>query len=449
MLLVVDAPELGAVTLDQLEVVVRAGEKQRTQTFFDQALRLPSTVGVSLPEADDAPAQEITLHLRATWDGGDVRPVPLSATLTRRQGGSLRMARTVSLRRPCLGPCPGPGQRQHAAMAYDERTGRVVLFGGSRGEGGPVLDDTWEWDGTAWMEISSPLRPPARAGHAMAFDPQRARPLLFGGGVPRITGAGTSWSPLGDTWEYLGAGIGWQRLAAAEGGPPARALASMAAAPVAREPGRRGVLLFGGLGADGGVLGDTWTWEGGRWIHRESKDGLCGEYAQVLERAPRCRAGAALATVADPDPALGGRPLTLLIGGQTGRTALGEASFDAQVWRWDGASWSRLSVETPPTALFRWQHQVVPTLRDGPAVLVAGGERDGVLLRDAFVLDLRWGFFTTQLGPAPLERAGAAAALSEQMGEVVLAGGRGPDGALGDTWTFRPTGGWTERATPR
>lgn len=444
MVLVVDAPELGAVTLDQMEVVVRAGEKQRTQTFFNQALRLPSTVGVPLPEADEAPGQEITLHLRATWDGGGARPVPLSAT--RREAGFPRLARSVSLRRLCLGTCPGPGQRQHAAMTYDERTGRVVLFGGSRGPEQPALDDTWEWDGSAWMQISAPVHPPARAGHAMAFDPQRRRPILFGGGVPRFD-AGTSWSTLGDTWEYLGAGLGWQRLA--ESGPPARALAAMAAAPTSREPGRRGVLLFGGLGADGGVLGDTWTWEGGRWVHRESKDGLCGEYAQVLERAPRCRAGAALATVLDPDPALAGRPLTLLIGGQTGRTALGEASFDAQVWRWDGSSWGRLSVETPPTALFRWQHQVVPTLRDGPAVLVAGGERDGVLLRDAFVLDLRWGFFTTQLGPTPVERAGAAAALSEEMGEVVLAGGRGPDGALGDTWTFRQTGGWTERAAPR
>src|SRR5262245_66639107 len=92
-------------------------------------------------------------------------------------------------------------------MAYDSQRGRTVLFGG---EGPGYGVDTWEWDGTNWIQHFTSGFPPARDRHAMAYDSQRHRVVLFGGFQ-----AGVGY--LGDTWEWDG--TTWRQLAA---GPPAR-----------------------------------------------------------------------------------------------------------------------------------------------------------------------------------------------------------------------------------
>ena len=44
-----------------------------------------------------------------------------------------------------------PNARFGSAMAFDEARGRTVLFGGLLADRTP-LDDTWEWDGTDWVQ---------------------------------------------------------------------------------------------------------------------------------------------------------------------------------------------------------------------------------------------------------------------------------------------------------
>jgi hypothetical protein len=66
---------------------------------------------------------------------------------------------------------PGPSARCGTAMAYDLARGRMVLFGG--GDHLAQQSDTWEWDGTTWTLIPTPLGPPARWRHVMAYDVQR------------------------------------------------------------------------------------------------------------------------------------------------------------------------------------------------------------------------------------------------------------------------------------
>jgi hypothetical protein len=92
-----------------------------------------------------------------------------------------------------------PPARSNHAMAYDARVGRVVLFGGrdGTGPGARLLDDTWLWDGSAWMRDAPALDPPGRAYHAMAFDGSRQRMVLFGG----QTGSWPNYY-LDDHWEY-------------------------------------------------------------------------------------------------------------------------------------------------------------------------------------------------------------------------------------------------------
>lgn len=81
----------------------------------------------------------------------------------------------------------GVSARSGHAIAFDAQHGRSVLFGGSSASG--YSGDTWEWNGTAWLQAgSSGTGPQARDGHAMAYDSQRARLVLFGGsnGVKRV-----------------------------------------------------------------------------------------------------------------------------------------------------------------------------------------------------------------------------------------------------------------------
>jgi hypothetical protein len=46
----------------------------------------------------------------------------------------------------------GPPLRNGHALAYDATRNRVVLFGGFRS--GQDFSDTWEWNGTAWSQIT-------------------------------------------------------------------------------------------------------------------------------------------------------------------------------------------------------------------------------------------------------------------------------------------------------
>jgi len=82
-------------------------------------------------------------------------------------------------------------------MAYDSARQRVVLFGGDNPSPG-FLADTWEWDGNTWVAGFSTIYPSARAYHAMAYDAARQRVVLFGGR------SGATTPSLGDTWEWDG-----------------------------------------------------------------------------------------------------------------------------------------------------------------------------------------------------------------------------------------------------
>lgn len=75
-----------------------------------------------------------------------------------------------------------PVGRTDHVMAEDLHRGRVVLFGGQiRTNPRQVFSDTWEWDGALWAPVISQREPGARSSHALAYDPERHRHVLFGG----------------------------------------------------------------------------------------------------------------------------------------------------------------------------------------------------------------------------------------------------------------------------
>jgi hypothetical protein len=84
-------------------------------------------------------------------------------------------------------PVHQPSVKDGHAVAYDSARRVVVLldaYGGDRG-------GTWEWDGTDWTQRTPAHRPPSLHDHAMAYDSVRGVVVLFGGS-PRYS----------DTWLY-------------------------------------------------------------------------------------------------------------------------------------------------------------------------------------------------------------------------------------------------------
>lgn len=101
-----------------------------------------------------------------------------------------------------------PIQRRHAAMTFDSRRGRSVLYGGATwqpgyGEGSGAwweefFNDMWEWDGGRW-ERRTTNGPTARFHPGLAYDRKRFVSVLYGGRL----GAGAT--ELDTVWEWNGA----------------------------------------------------------------------------------------------------------------------------------------------------------------------------------------------------------------------------------------------------
>jgi hypothetical protein len=189
--------------------------------------------------------------------------------------------------------------RQGHAMVYDAARGRVVVFGGEFAL--RSSDDTWEWDGSTWIERPTAGRPAARNGHAMVYDSLRRRIVLFGG----VDGT----TRFGDTWEYDGGD--WRLVATS--GPAPRYWSKLA-----YETASGRTLLFGGSSGGGSALGDTWEWDGLRWT----------ELAPV--QSPSARFGLGLAYDA-------GRDRTVLFGGMDATLA---RLSDTWEWNRSARTWS-------------------------------------------------------------------------------------------------------------
>jgi hypothetical protein len=203
-----------------------------------------------------------------------------------------------------LATAHSPSAREGAAMAFDSRSARLILFGGStqiQGEGGsPMLGDTWAFDGSDWTQVDSPAAPTPRAYAGMVID--AAGLLLFGGSVGGVSAGFGAGQGLGDTWRWTGAS--WQRVTPSHS-PGPRYEVGLAADPI-----NGSVLLFGGqLGcsADHGSAGcstspylaETWTWDGRDWTQVATGP---------FQARPRARSGATLAAF--------GRGRYVLFGGQ-------------------------------------------------------------------------------------------------------------------------------------
>ncbi len=142
-----------------------------------------------------------------------------------------------------------PPRRSDHALAYDSARDRVVLFGGYVPGTGSV-GDTWELDGTTWVQASPMTVPSAREDHQLIYDARLGVTVLFGGLGPS--------SSFADTWEWDG--TSWTDVTPATGSPPARYAFGMA-----YDSSRDRVVVFGGVDVSSSFLADTWEWDGTSW----------------------------------------------------------------------------------------------------------------------------------------------------------------------------------------
>ena len=201
----------------------------------------------------------------------------------------------------------GPAGRTGHAMAFDPARGRLVVFGGMSYANGTYteLDDTWEWDGTAWQQANPALAPSVRSGARMAYDAARGRIVLFGG-VHIANYQGTFYD---DLWEWDGST--WT-LRTPTARPPARSEAGLAF-----DAARARLVLYGGWGGGSVGLVDAWEWDGSAWT----------QHAPLV--VPRLDRGAA----ATFDPATG---RTLVLGQTTPFLQFPRM----ETWAFDGSSWA-------------------------------------------------------------------------------------------------------------
>jgi hypothetical protein len=97
----------------------------------------------------------------------------------------------------------GPSPRQQSAATFDQGRGRLVVLGGY--EQGPqgFLNDVWEWDGQSWTVIPGAPKFYGRSRHSMTYDAVRQKVFMFGGTVDRpgvITLSNDTWLWDGAAW---------------------------------------------------------------------------------------------------------------------------------------------------------------------------------------------------------------------------------------------------------
>jgi hypothetical protein len=190
-----------------------------------------------------------------------------------------------------------PNPRARAAMAFDERRGVTVMFGG---EGTTTYDATWTWDGTDWSLLDPSRSPGWRHFMSMAYDAARGVMVLFGGTLPGIR--------LNDTWTWDG--TTWTRQ-------PAPAPRASGSSRLVYDATAEQVVAYVYYGLDNHSPAEyTMTWDGERWTDRSSNSD------------PSARVETAMAY----DAAAGE---TVLYGG-----AYVDPVPYSQTWTWSGSTWT-------------------------------------------------------------------------------------------------------------
>lgn len=139
-------------------------------------------------------------------------------------------------------PAVRPPARRSPGLAYDSGADRVVLFGGAYPGGIPErAADTWIYDITnnTWTNVTPVVSPSARESPSMAYDPRSGKIVLFGG----IATGAREWAS-NETWLYDVRTSDWTNVTLANSPAP------RGVAPMAYDAALDRIILFGGSEGD-------------------------------------------------------------------------------------------------------------------------------------------------------------------------------------------------------
>ncbi len=257
--------------------------------------------------------------------------------------------------------------------------------------------------------LFEPPAPSPRIDAPLVYDPVARRLYIFGG-----RGSGLR----NDLWAYSLNQAGWVELSPAGGPPDARLGHTMVFDPV-----RRRLVVFGGQAA--GFFNDVWVYD------------IAANSWTLLEpngAAPNRRYGHSVIFDAPRD--------RMVI--SHGFTSAGR--FD-DTWAFNFATntWTEISPNERP--LRRCLHHAVHDAANDQ-MLLYGGCASGVgpcPLGDLWAFDLdtyQWRQLETD--PAPPARQWYGTAFDPEHGRMIVFGGSGAGGLLGDTWAYDPAANqWT------
>ncbi|HEY3943459.1 MAG TPA: kelch repeat-containing protein, partial [Acidimicrobiales bacterium] len=299
--------------------------------------------------------------------------------------------------------------------------------------------------------MSPPVTPPPLAYASAVYDSDNKTIVLFGGVGPHGNLSNDTWVWDGSTWTDYPANV--------VQAPRARRLASMAFDPKLHQ-----LILFGGQGADGQPLGDTWAWNGASWYQ---------ETDQLVARAPNAREAAAMSydgaghlvlfggtgLSSPPDPPVTSTTTTTTPPSGSPPAApatplnaapaspAGAPTVLSDTWVWSDDGWA--PVTTPgPSARSGAGLAPNPT---HPGALLFGGEATPAGSASPHLLSDSWAWNGTSwahlaLPASPPARGQAVVAADGLTGGVIAFGGAGPAGPLNDTWLWNGTG-WSKART--
>ncbi len=344
-----------------------------------------------------------------------------------------------------------PSARSQHGMVYEKSTGKTLLFGGGRSDSASYdgtgitvsLGDTWEYDPAAhtWTELTVTSTPSGRHDFGLVWDSSRNKAVLFAGMQTDLANA--AGVPKQDTWEWDPAAATWTERTASGTKPSQRYAHAMAF-----DGNRKKVMVFGGWDiGSGGSLNDLWEWEPttGVWTERltGSESGVPSPrmYASLVADdadarmelvagvAPYGSYGMADAGIKIRPPGMGG-------GGAGSR----------DVWELDPAT-PAFADRTPPLDVpsARFSQAMAYNPSTGKTYVYGGSDATyGQYLDDLWEWDGKvWVQVPADVRPSA--RTQAALAYDPARKSLILYGGNGSMGTVGDTWEWgSSTRKWTQ-----
>ena len=306
-----------------------------------------------------------------------------------------------------------PAPRTLHAMTYDPDTNRLIMFGGLAYNAG--ANDTQAYDPSAntWTNVhASGTLPSARWAHSMAYDPSTHRLIMFGGS------SGPPYPLLNDTWVYNTTTNTWTELSPSGVLPPARGAQAMA-----YDPSSGRLIMFGGEagGPDSAqhFLNDTWAY-----------DPATNTWAELnpVGTLPRARIQPAMAY----DPSSG---RLIMFGGFLSSAAANDT------WAYDPATntWAELSPSgTLPLA--RGGHSIAYEPSTHRLILFGGSNGSSTRFNDTWAYDPAANTWTELKPSVPLPDARTSQSMvyDPVTGQVIMFGGDTDENAQGDTWAYTP-----------